>query len=331
MDIPFRTQTGVGMLPAVVSQANAVGFQPDFTQQNGKRRIAKYKYKQRKLRSTVKSTALNGSPNYCAANERPVYLEDEQEITRDNYVQFLIPYEDVRDYEENFQRVLQDEIAAHINPILEQVNAELIALYEASRGNFLGGSALAKPYEGFSSLATYTLNHAFEQGVFDDFRDLQYRGNKIIVGDKLPNAYMRKLMFAGADNQERGQRNSMDLVRDFNFYDDTMLDSELAATNAVLAWMPGSFQMLEWFKNVGEFRMIKDTHVRDTITLNLGGVSLAFDIYMTENFCEDDTSGMNVTLRKHWDAWSFPADIFAVGDALNGTNGMLRFQMTASA
>ncbi len=329
MDIPFRTQTGVGMLPAVLSPENGVGFQPNFAQQNGKRKIAKYKYKQRRLRATVKNTTANGSPNYCDASETPVYLEAEQEVTRDNYKQFLIPYEDVRNYEEGFQKVLQDEIAANINAILEEVNGTLITLYEASRGAFLGGSTTAKSYQGFSNLATYTINHALEQGIYDDFRDLQYRGQKIMVGDKLANAYFRRLMY-GAANTERGQINNEQLMRDFRFFDDTMLDSELATTNNIFAWMPGSFQLLEWFRNVGEFRMVKDTVVKDTIRLNIGGTTMGFDITMTENFCQDETSGLNVTIRKEWDVWSFPADIFAAGDPLNGTNGMLAFKITGA-
>jgi hypothetical protein len=136
----------------------------------------------------------------------------------------------------------------------------------------------------------------------------------------------------GAENNDRGQQNNIGLISDLSYFDDTMLDSELATSGNVLAWMPGSFQMLEWFKNVGDFRMVGEQrgHIRDVITLNIGGIVVAFDIYMTENFCDDDTSGLTVTLKKEWDVWNFPSDIFESGDDLFGTNGCLGFAITAA-
>ena len=330
-NVPFQTTTGVGMLPAVVSPLNRqADFAQVFTRQDGKTPIAKYKYKQRKLRSIVKKSSVNGNPNYCAATDTPLYLEAEKRIQKDIYMQFRIPHQDVRGYEESFARVLSDEIAASINAPLTELNALLIAEYEAVRGAFKGGSTTPKSYQGFSSAATYTVNHAFEHGVYDDFRALDYRGQKIIVGDQLVNAYFRTLM-KGADNTERGQVNNMDVVRDFSFYDDTMLAAELSDSNPALIWRPGSFQMLEWFQNQGDFRIIKDTVINDTIDLNLGGVILRFDIFMRENFCDDASSGLDVTVRKHYDTWAFPSDIWNASDPLASTNGLLRFTMTAGA
>lgn len=327
MEVPFRTQTGVGMLPATLSQANSQGFSQNFDNQGGNNRIAKYKYKQRRLRDGIKNVAAHGQPNYCAADEAPVYLEADQEITQRHYKQFRIPESDIRNYEENQAQVLQAEIAANVNALLEELNAALIAQYIAKKGDFFGGVSTPKSLQGFSNLATYTINHAFELGINNEFRALQLRGQKIIVGDTMVNSYYRTLA-RGDVNTERGQITNQTLMNDYMFYDDTMLDAEVGTSNNALVWSPGSFQMLEWMRFVGEYRIVKDTVIKDTITLNIGGIAMRFDIAMKEDFCTDATSGLVVTISKEWDCWTFPSDIFSPNDPLNGTNGMLHFVMT---
>ncbi len=331
MDLNFNKTTAVGALPAVLSQENvgpASGFVKRFSEQNGKIRTAKFKYKQRRLASEILSTAVDGAPNYCSASQTPTYLEDEKTVNNEIYKQFFIPDNDVRNYEENFDQVFRDEMQANLNAHLEKLNTLTIAAFEAQRANTSAGDTVVLTGEGFSDLSTYTVNHEFKEKVRAEFRKLQNVGQKILVGDGLVPAYYN-MLDDGADNNTRGQQIGRNIMRDFMFYDDTMLDTEVAGTNNALIWQPGSFQMLEWFKNVSDFRRIQDRRVDDTITLNLGGRAIRFDIYMRENHCQDNQMGLLVTLRKWYDFWSFPADIFAASDPLNGTNGMERWQMTA--
>lgn len=325
-----RIETNVGMLPAVLSQTNrgpGSGFVQRFAEQNGKKRTAKYKYRQRKLNTLVKATSVDGSPNYCAPGETPTYLEAEQTVSNDVYYDFFIKDEELRDYEENFNQVFNDALQDAVNPLLEKLNLLTLAAYDANRGNTSAGNTTPISAQGFSSLATRTVNHAFKEAIFEEFRKHQYTSNKIMVGDGNIASYYRMLA-DGAPNADRGQQNSLNIMRDLEFYDDTQLDGALSSTNGALVWRPGAFQMLEWFKNVGDFRKVQESRVDDVITINLGGIALRFDMYMRYTHCDDDSMGLQVTLRKHYDFWSFPADFFSAGDPLNGTNAMLRFAMT---
>lgn len=332
----FQTNSIVGFLPAVLSQENrgrASGFVQDFEQQSGKKRKFIYKYKQRKLESTVLDTATDGAPNYCTAGTTPTYLQDEKEVTKDVYHKFTILDTQVRDFTENFRQVLNDEIEGAKDALLTKLDKLGIAAFEAGKGNTSVGDQVPLTGQGFSSLATRTANLAFREAVKEEYRKLSYKGNLIMVGDGVIPSYY-SVLSDGAPNSERGQNMQSGVMRDFWFYDDAMLDGEVAGTNNALIWQPGSIQMLQWFANEGDFRKIQDDRVDDTIVLQLKvndslTLNVKFDIYMRYEHCTDATMGTTVTLRKHYDFWNFPSDQFAVGDALNGTNGMQRWQMTA--
>lgn len=328
---PGATARTVGALPAVTSEANSTGlFEQDAPHNNGKNRKAVFKYLQRDLEADVKDRDVDGAPNFCETGEAPLYLSDEMEVQKQVYKKFTIPYEDVRGYEESFARVLSDKISVTGNSIVEKLNGKVIAAYEALRGTDADGNTIPQELEGFTNPNDYTINHAFEIELSNMFDDLSYSGNKILVGDKAVKNYMRMLDY-GAENSTRGQQNNMRIVNDFMFYNDTMLDQKLGSADNALAWRPGEFQMLEWFKNTGDFKRSDGRSVNDTITLNVNGIAIPMDIYMRYSDCDDETSGLTVTLSKWFDFWTRPSDSFKATDPLFGTNGLLRAKLTTRA
>ena len=331
IEAPSMTMTQTGLINAVRMQENRNGFQQlGFSETNGNKKIAKFKYKQRVLESEIKTEAADGEPNYCEGTRTPTRLQAEQEITQRVYDQFFIPYETVRRYDESLEQEFNIQIELMLDAMLRKINGNMINSYEAVRGEFADGTTARKDFQGFSSLATYTVNHAFVQNMKNEFRALQHTGRVIAVGDTLPTSFMRALMY-GTENNTRGQVNNLSLLNDVSYMDDTMLDATLGSSDNFLAWTPGSFQFLEWFQNVGEYRFNSEEHIRDTITLNLNGMQMAFDIVIHTTYCKDSTTGWHVTISKWYDTWAYPGDIYATGDPLDGTNGMLRMGLVGQS
>lgn len=327
----------IGMIDAVVGNENKGGFQQDFNLLTGgggdsKKKIAVFKYHTRGVDAdTLDET--DSELNYCTPARTNEFLQSEQEVTRYVSRQFKIEDNKVKNFDESARQHFQMEIEMEAIQLVTDLNKRMIALYEAARGNTSAGTTAALTAQAFSSAADYKANIAWQESIRREFRKIQSGGRLMMVGDGLSESYANVLGYGQIN--EFGQRVDMQPFDNrFAFFGDATLDATIDGTGVItdnaLVWEPGAFQMLHWYQNRGDFRKMRDDAINDTIAVNVNGTRYVFDIFIRYSDCTDSEAGMHVTLKKWFDVWNYPSDIFKGTDTLNGVNFLERWIATAA-
>ena len=326
---PAKTITPIAVLPLIQSAENRQGFEMNFFSANGKDNIVKYKYLQRGLESDNINTPTG--MDYCTGDREIAYLEGSKECNLYKARKFFISDEDLRKNEENYDTYFSERLASEIDPMLVGINKDMIAGFEAARGNTSAGTTVPLTAQGFVSFATREVNMAFHDTVVSEFQDLSYNGRLMMAAAGLVRNYANVLDYGGLN--DKGQVVDMRLIEDMFAYGyDATLDAAIGTPNNALIWQPGSFQFLECLKNVAEFRrVVTDVRIQDTIRVQVGDMEVALDITIVDEYCSKEGQGKRVTIEKHYAFWNYDTDVFQVGDPLAGVNWLERFVMTAGA
>lgn len=328
-------QPEIGMLDAIASTENRQGFEQDFTTLTGgglgKKKKAMYKYNTRGLVADTLDEA-DAALNYCTPSRTNAFLQNEIEVERYEARQFFIGNEYIRLFDETAQQHFNSQIMLEATALVQSLNRKLITLFEAGRGNTSAGNTTVLTAQAFTAAATYTTNIAFQESIRQEFRKLNHSGRLMMVADGLAESYANILSLSTVN--QAGQNVSITpFTNRFAFYGDATLDATidnlLVENNNALVWVPGTFQMLQWYQNRGDFRKVSSDEVTDVIALNINGVRHVFDIFIRYSNCTDTGSGMHITLKKWYDVWNYPTDAFKVGDPLNGVNFLERWRATA--
>lgn len=322
---PARSETTIGLLPLLLNAENRQNFDIRFFDQGGKKKIVKYKYMQRGIESENITTPTG--LDYCAPANNVAYLEGQKECTGYLARKFTIPLEYTRQFDDNLNSFFQDGLMTVINPMLTAINKDLIATFEAARGNTSAGTTTPITAQGFVSFATREINMAFHDTVISEFQNLEYSGRLMMAAGNRPRSYANVLNYGGLN--DKGQFVDNSLINDNFLYSfDSTLDGVIGAADNALVWKPGSAQFLEFFENRGEYAIMDDDIIKDVIIVQFNGFNIAFDITISKNYCNKALAGWVVTVEKNYDFWNYDTDVFKVGDTMEGVNWLERFVMT---
>jgi len=350
---PATMKTPVGFLQALYTDENLQGGrqeQREFDANEG-RAISIYRnFYQRGTgggANGVRNVQTDGAPDLCApGSQKPIYTTEFQfNLAADTYyhkitlsdAQFrTYCNEETKDSE--FERIL----ASNLNDFYLTINRALMARYVAGVGGYVGGGPIKSGNAFVGGNIDVSLN-SIADVVRREFEEMEYSEQPFIVGWNNIKEYYKKGEF-GCCNANVG----VDVQASTNyglFFQDLSVPQVLAPNvNRFLAFQPGNVIPMEFTRNGGDFVYEPQAErgesinfdsldsVNTTITdrTNNFDVPFQFDIFIRKSDCGMDTNWV-ITLSKTISLlFTVPADGYATGDRLVGTNGTLIFNATAA-
>ena len=332
----------VGFLQALRTPRNIGTFDNAITplsSPSGKNRQVRVAYKQRALRSSITSV------KDCLPVAERDYLEEIVNVTLESHHTITLSEEKIRTLCEDWQRFvtgggLQGRGSISQYPILVEI-ANLIAMdmpairedINIKLQSLVPLSAIGR-WQGAVTNAALTFN-------------MLAAGRQTLRADGL-NDFRKELMKMGASGQPLvvGANNIQDVTylggaaccndlgidlgrlaaNSLGF--DTYLDYQMATTlgnaNAVLAWLPTALQMISY----NRYRPFPDLPFSSEINGKYRGVipdpalpGMFYDMSIQADNCLE---AYTVKLDAYYDLWRAPLNMFAVGDRMEGVNGVVR-------
>lgn len=325
----YRGRPELGLLESLVSRMNiqASDFSP-VASVPGKKKTMLVRYTQPSDYTDVTSGSIAaGLPGYCEGEEF-TYLEEQYEI--DNYVRITKKVSDLEmsAFCEDKGTVASDMINSMITGLLTKIDIDLIALFEATRGNTSAGNTTPISGLAFSDLANGITSPQIMEVIDSEYAALSASNlQRIIVGGTLLRQYQNATGI-GCCNIN-GQQTDQFIGTNATYFDQYMNASTLGASPANNDWFvypAGLVQFLDWslvadnstFGNSGsEMNTVLNVQVgEDTF--------FPIDLKIVRSSCD---SFWYVTLEKFFGLMTFPLDYFA-NAPLADVNYMLRFRPT---
>lgn len=110
-------------------------------------------------------------------------------------------------------------------------------------------------------------------------------------------------------------------AEDFFYFRSRQIATVLGA-DSILAVQPGAAQILSQPMYVGEYAKTSNTFVHGTITDPWRGIT--YDLKMNYDDCDDI---WRASIQLNYGLFTVPTDLYATGDYLAGTNGLLKFKV----
>jgi hypothetical protein len=306
-----------------------------------------YKYQKRRVGADIG----NGATNYCTdAAKVPEWVQGTQTFSYKTSFREKIDLADLKkvgQYNggryESYMSWFSELARLNFNPFLQEINGEAVDFLIANKGiNKTNGIQTPVPLQGFSNLASYTVNPAFEIGVTTEFENQQYYDDIILVGDGLFKPWYRRtrssdVTFDGsrstdptnpyADND--GYAGGMYTGR-MAFFGDSTIDAKVIANNDnVLAWQPGTFVMLPVLRFKDHEEQMGD-HIQTTMVFDMGGLQIPCDVVFSYEKCVSGAMGWFMTVEFQYDFFVYDKDNqYDATDELYQTNSIANFQLTA--
>jgi len=340
----------MGFVEALISDSNTADMsatQFPFNEAEGRAVTAFWLAQQRGVESDVKDVgAGDAAPNFCTpVTAKPLYQQTIAFAESDQvYHQIQISenlmnkYCKGMDKGDMFMRVFRANLSAFVG----KITTKLIPQYETLRGTFVGGSATPVSAAAIVSGNPSINNASLRSAIKREARKMEGGSKKpIVVGDNAVSDYAALIDVACCNTV--GGLDASKTVADFDFYRDQRVGSVFnTQPNDVLVWLPGSVQLIDWQKNVGDF----DTGTEDryselksrqsistTIEFPVGntGYRMRADLEIRYQDCTDILKGYTMTIRNYVKLWAAPStDTFGATDRLYLTNGLMRFRPTVS-
>ena len=323
---PGRIMKEKGFLGSLLSERNTRGFDQEIVSSafRGKGRptagqAPKVEVKYLKPRCNTSATTVGGLCTVGAATPDPYgYLQPEVTLVRSQSGSFS---------KADFERICetpQERLAIDLQLAAEDLNNDmnsaLIALAAGQLGNYSNGTdSSTTPYTiNILNPAGYANAAAFSS-VSSEFRKMHTREKPIMVGGDILSQYLEVRASGGLGANAIGAvegagTSGYDIYADFEV--DVQMQTLLADTDShMIAYLPGSMQLLQWYRNVGEFEELGKEDYAET-TLEINGIT--YDYTLNYDKC---TKTWNWELFKHFDLWCIPDAAYAPCYDFNGKLG----------
>lgn len=327
-NLSLGTRTRVGLLESLVNPINvtAGSFQPVQSIEIGKKRTQLVRYMQPSLVTDGTNGVLgvDAAPTYCGGLDS-LYLEEQFPVNNFAQQKRTIKNIDMASYCEGTNTVVGDVIASMVDALLVDINTQLIAAYDAVRGNTSAGNTTPISALAYSDYANLVASPAISSAIKTELFDLK-KGSAlpIVVGGSLLYQYANSVGIGCCNNFGQSVNEFTGELAIFN--DNTMDGATLGAAPANRDWFvypAGTVQFLDWSlaNPVNEA-----SATRTQLSIPVGGDSeFLVDLKLVYDDCDEVWS---VSLTKFFGLMNIPADYFKVGDPLEGVNYMLRFRPT---
>lgn len=321
--------TKAGLLESLISQANvtAGSFQPLESRENGKKKTQLVRYMQPILASSIEDGVLgvDADPTYCGGTEN-AYRETEFAVNNFAQAKTKISAMAMASFCEGTNTVVLDTIKSMIRQLIKNIDVQLIAAYEAVRGNTSAGNTTPISGIAFSNYANLVASPAIMDAIAAEFFALDVAQRPIIVGGSLLDQYLRAAGLGCCNNF--GQEVSSFTGDAAIFTDSNFTAATLGASPANRDWFvyaAGTVQFLDWTlsQNVNE-----SSATSTQLAIQVGeDREFMVDLDVVYDDCNKEWT---VSLTKFFGLMNVPADFYKVGDALAGVNYMLRFRPTTA-
>ncbi len=182
-----------------------------------------------------------------------------------------------------------------------------------------GATTLDIPIIGTSGI----LNTAAFARISSEFRQQGFRGRPIMVGgEKLAVAQDVRRMAGTGTSLNLDPNAAFNSVQAFYDYDIDATVNGLQTTTGesyAITWIPGSIQMLEWYRNAPGSIFEEFAQHRAETTLTINGVT--FDYFLRYRECDHE---WDFTLQKWFDIWAIPDELYTC----NYGNGRVLWGLT---
>lgn len=232
----------------------------------------------------------------------------------------------MRTFCETKDQYMTDTMLQEIDSLRSRVSRFLVHLARTGTnhtgGSYIGNFANGQPggkniplfHTGAAPNSGNRINTAGEFVISQDMRRADIAGQKpILIGANLLEAYKDTKEISGMSD---AGTDASRLTMASNIVIDPMIDVDYGNTTNIWALMPGALQLLTYAKNVGEYRYLGTTQIRDTMPDPvLPGV--VYDWVMDVKECGED-------LEWTWqpfiqlDLWGYPDDLFGLGCSISG-------------
>jgi hypothetical protein len=351
---PSKRLAVLGMLAAVLSVQNG-GAKISQHFEAGHQRDLLIKYRKRVL-----TTAVANTPGGCAVGNTPAY--DELTMPALDYREYslFVPDSLIRQYEQDASRMVAvpgsqptsamaevyDMLMDGASAVLRSMNTALVTTLSTNFGqNVTTGLNTARALS--FSLGTTGMNDAMVQ-LLSDIRENELKDNVTIVGNgALSNYDLIRNIMNGNNTQGLSQSALSNLIPKVYYDKDT---KSILGANQVAVIEEGAAQLITRNLYTGNFAGKHGTSTFMTMALpvsEFGGKvenlqNLLFDVQIKEIDCPGTmtingvantavTKGVLITISKYFKLFTMPTNMYAAGDPLANTNGILRYTMTATA
>lgn len=326
--------TKAGLLESLISEANvtAGAFQPLENRETGKKKTQLVRYMQPVLASEVESGVLgvDAAPTYCDGNDA-TYLEEEFALNNFAHVSRKISALAMASFCEGKNTVVLDMIGSMIRQLIKNIDTQLIASFDAARGNTSAGNTTPISALAFSDYANLVASPAITDAINSEFFALDVAQRPVIVGGSLLDQYVRAAGIGCCNNL--GQEVSS-FTGDSAIFTDTNMNATTLgvapANNDIFVYPAGTVQFLDWSLASNASISLGDSPYSSSTQLAIPvGEDREFLVDLDIVY-DDCTKEWTVSLTKFFGLLNIPADYYQTGDELEGVNYMLRFRPTTA-
>ena len=311
-----------GLLSGLLSDQNTANttIQPDYSK-DGKNNIVALKY----LKPDAEDDTSDAETSICDdAGESTAYTWTD--VTADQWAQsrtMKLTFEEMRALCETGSEFRNKLLMNAMDSINRKINSGLIALFDAGAGGILGGSgATGTEYQMLYRDALLQVDPEGWIKMMQDLNDVGIMDAPILAGGGNLKKY--------ADLQGISCCNDLGVdpsqLPDSNIYYDNQISTVLTGPsydNPFFAWAPGAAIFVSKPKNVGQFRMVGDTFIFDTIVDPVTGLRYDFD--MDFDKCD---KVYKIRIGLNYGLFQLPLDMFKTTDGRSEVNFNWSFRAT---
>jgi hypothetical protein len=323
-----RKPQRVGLLEALISPQNTNGVQiDDQLARDGKTN----KVLVRHLVPDAEADSTDTITSLCD-EDGTAHAYVWSEVTADMAVQSevkLLTADQVRTLCETGSEFRQELISLSLDSLRRNINAQLIPVFEAGCGGILDGDGETGTEYNVIYTDSAGRRSALPQGLIDmeiDLDDVGVNDRPIIVGGGNMYLYTKEQGIAccndlGVDASQM----EMQMFRDNQI---SKILTGPSYDNPFFAFAPQAAVFCPTPKNVGQFRMIADTFVRDTIIDPLTGLEVDFDLFY--DYCGGNGRGeWKFKTSLNFGLYQLPLTLFKSTDPRYKVNFNFSFRATA--
>ena len=312
---PLLEKRPTGLLDALKSRANTQGVKKIETESSlGKARPTSTSNRSVKVRYTSKdcTVAPLAAVSECSLGtigDNMVYKESSYTVDQRATWGFDLDEQTYKDFCENPAQVYADYIAKRYDAAKQDLNTKLINAIIPMIGNYAvsGTNSIATPLTIPVVNALGVPNPAALALIESHFMQMNQTESPILVGAGKLDLFNKGLGYSGlaASGLDASRASLVNYFRDVNL--NTVLGG---GTDHLLAFLPGAFQLLEWYDNVGDyfkkFEMIvngKSVPSKEMSFVEIDGIR--WDMYY-----EYDCGVHKYRFQKWFDLAQIPSDAF---------------------
>lgn len=311
-----------GLLSGLLSDQNTanVTIQADYSR-DGKNNVVALKY----LKPDAESDTSDEETSICDdAGESTAYVWTDVEA--DQWAQsrtMKLTFNEMRALCETGSEFRNKLLMNAMDSITRKINGGLVSLFDAGAGGILGGDgATGTEYQMLYRNGLLQVDPEGWIKMVQDLNDVGIMDTPILAGGGNLKKY--------ADLQGISCCNDFGVdasqLPDSNIYYDNQIGTILTGAsydNPFFAWAPGAAVFVSRPKYVGEFRMVSDQFIFDTIVDPVTG--LRYDFEMDFDKCD---KVYKIRISLNYGLFQLPSTLFKSTDDRNGVNFNWSFRAT---